>query len=164
MSTIERKRSSPHCSADSFICRRKDVAPVTRQNRIRTALKRFSSVKAIEGSPMISENRTWGAPRIHGELRMLGLCCALFNIRDLRQVLARPETPPLTPNISSLFVFLTGNSRCNLGRIEFWRGTAVDDHPACGKNLDSLPMRHSRIGGFYGRDLELGELGLVSIR
>ena len=52
-------------------------------------------------------------------------CCAQFNIRDLRQVLTRPETPPLTPNISSTFGPLTVNSRCNLGRIEFWRRTAA---------------------------------------
>ena len=52
-------------------------------------------------------------------LNCCAFCCALFNIRDLLQVLTRPETPPLTPNTSSLFVPLTVNSRCNLGQIEF---------------------------------------------
>lgn len=52
-------------------------------------------------------------------------CRDLFKIHDYRQVRTRPETLPLTPNISSLFPLLTFISRCNFARIEFWRWTTL---------------------------------------
>jgi len=40
---------------------------------------------------MVAENRTWGAPRIHGELKMLG-----FDIYE-RTVLRRMRKAPRNP-------------------------------------------------------------------
>ena len=92
--------------------------------------------------PMVAENLTWGAPRIHGELKMLG-----FDISE-RTVLRRMRKAPRNPEQTKRWTTFLNNHREAIaamdfftlptgivvhkmkhtsfyGRIESWRGTAI---------------------------------------
>ena len=54
---------------------------------------------------MVAENRTWGAPRIHGELRMLG-----FDISE-RTVLRWMRKAPRNPESAKQWATFLSNHR-----------------------------------------------------
>ncbi len=49
---------------------------------------------------MALENATWGAPRIHGELRMLGFCRERIRMRPVVGSIARSDNGETQPHLS----------------------------------------------------------------
>jgi putative transposase len=63
---------------------------------------------------MVAENRTWGAPRIHGELEMLG-----FDISE-RSVLRWMRRAPRTPDLANQWKAFLSNHREAIAAMDFF--------------------------------------------
>jgi transposase InsO family protein len=63
---------------------------------------------------MVVENRTWGAPRIHGELKMLG-----FDISE-RTVLCRMRKAPRSPESAKRWAAFLSNHREAIAAMDFF--------------------------------------------
>jgi hypothetical protein len=75
---------------------------------------------------MVAENSNWGAPRVHGELLMLGFDISERTIsRWMKRAPRDPEPKTLRVEFR-LFTPLGGRIVSFLARMEFWRGTALE--------------------------------------
>src|ERR1019366_49596 len=63
---------------------------------------------------MVAENPTWGAPRIHGELKMLG-----FDLSE-RTVLRRMRKAPRSPEPAKRWAAFLNNHREAIAAMEFF--------------------------------------------
>jgi putative transposase len=68
---------------------------------------------------MVSENKTWGAPRIHGELKMLG-----FDISE-RTVLRWMREAPRSPEPAKRWVAFLSNHREAIAAMDFFTVPAL---------------------------------------
>jgi transposase InsO family protein len=68
----------------------------------------------IARTHMVAENRTWGAPRIHGELKMLG-----FNISE-RSVLRWMRKAPRNPEPAKRWAAFLSNHREAIAAMDFF--------------------------------------------
>ena len=84
---------------------------------------------------MVAENRTWGAPRIHGELLMLG-----FDISE-RSVSRWMKRAPRNPDLAKRWLVFLRNHREAIAAMDFRLGTSSPlhsrslSHRGCGQDL-----------------------------